>query len=220
MLRWGWAIIKAPQVNGAAQQTGFSCAVSHRYHPPRQTRALLFPRLLFRPRRQEKKGKRAAHWPASCDAFRVQNPSGVFWGSLPHGNISSWKRQCLWCRRHLTNGSVEWVSWSGSQARGGGGLCEKETCLRALPAPRSLHLESFLLCGSAFTQNAVSKAYFHCTIQLSKGSITVFPLRAAFKRWPLHAPGRLGATLEGEGDVASPVATLAKGAALQAWVNV
>lgn len=45
-----------------------------------------------------------------------------FWGSLTHGNISSWKRQYLWCRRRLTNGSVEWVSWSGSQARGGGGI--------------------------------------------------------------------------------------------------
>lgn len=111
-----------------------------------------------------------------------------FWGSLTHGNISSWKRQYLWCRRRLTNGSVEWVSWSGSQARGGwggGGLCEKETCLRALPALRSLYLESFLLCGSAFTQKAVSKAYFHCNIQLSKGSITpCIPLRAVFDRWP------------------------------------
>lgn len=94
-----------------------------------------------------------------------------------------------------------------------------ETCLRALPARRSLHLGRFLLCGSAFTQKSVSKAHFHYNIQLSKGSLTVFH-SVLYSSVGLHAPGRVGATLEGEGDVASPVATFAKGAALQALVNV
>lgn len=104
----------------------FMCRVTQISSTAPDKSAAVSPALIQAPA-AEKKGKRAAHWPASCDAFRVQNPSGVFWGSLPHGNISSWKRQCLWCRRHLTNGSVEWVSRSGSQARGGGG------CVRRRP---------------------------------------------------------------------------------------
>lgn len=106
-----------------------------------------------------------------------------------------------------TNSTVEWASWSGSQA-GGCSIGAMETCLRALPAPRSLHLESLLLCSSAFTHNAASKAYFHDNIQLSKGSLAV-SRSVLHSSDRLHASGRAGATLEGGGDVASPVATLA-----------
>lgn len=84
-----------------------------------------------------------------------------------------------------------------------------ETCLRALPVLRSLHLESFLLCCSAFTQNAASKAYFHYNIQLSKGSLITVSRSMLHSSDGLHASGRVGATLEGKGDVASPAATLA-----------
>lgn len=116
-----------------------------------------------------------------------------------------------------TNGKAEWVSWSGSQA-GGCSTGAMETCLRALPAPRSLHLESSLLCGSAFTHNAASKAYFHYNIQLSKGSLTV-SWAVPYSSDGLHASGRAGAFGRGRRRCIT-CSNFSNGAALHPLVNV
>lgn len=91
----------------------FMCRVTQISSTARDKSAAVSPALIQAPA-AEKRRKRGCSLTSIMWCVSCSESERVFWGSLTHGNISSWKRQYLWCRRRFTNGSVEWVSWSGS----------------------------------------------------------------------------------------------------------